>query len=158
MNIKTVLGLLVAIVVLVGAFFLANHKAAAPVLETPTATSTMPTATSSAGTSIIPTLPSAPSTGAHSAAPKVMHKITVDQDTLTAAAGRPTVTGTATNLTSIGYVLDNPQGVGIMGSASIPVVSGRWSITPPQALTPGTYTLHLISNGTSADYTLTITN
>jgi hypothetical protein len=166
MNMKAVLGLLAAIIVLVGAFFFANHKAAAPVVV-PTATSTLATttapATSSPSSAVKPTFPAAPAPATKPQATqtgvvRVPKVVTVNASSLTTTNPRPTISGTAsTNVTSVGYVLDNPDGVGIAGSYDIPVVQGAWQFTAPQMLKPGSYTLHILGGDAVQVRTLVVT-
>ncbi len=139
MNNKAALGLVAAIIILVGAFFILNRPVTTPVNLTQTATSTMATSTkpTSLGT------PIAPVASPHGPSPQPKRVTAFDALTLTSNAPRPVVTGTA-NVMEVAMVLDDPNGVGIEGVSHIPVVKGHWFFVPTQMLPPGTYTLHLV--------------
>lgn len=158
MNTKTTLGLLAAIVIIVIAFFVFHKPAAAPV-ALPTATTTP--AIQAPATSTV-------STTSNAAAPKIEKTITAlpskpvahvafDQASLVTSSSRPTISGTATNVTTMALVIDNPQGVGIVGSGSIPVVNGHWSYTPAIGFSAGTYAVHILGNGAALDGKLVVT-
>ncbi|MDB5195585.1 MAG: hypothetical protein JWO84_769 [Parcubacteria group bacterium] len=152
MNNKAAIGLVAAIIILVGAFFLFNKPVTAPVVLTQTAT-TSPTASSTPTVTPVSAIPTTTHVPAASPSMQVISqhqtpRITaVDTASLTSSAPRPIVTGTA-NVKSIGIVLDNPAGVGIEGASNIPVTNGHWTFAPAQALPPGTYTLHIIGGDT----------
>lgn len=156
MNNKVAIGL-VAAVILIGiafAYFNSAPSASAPL----TATSTTQVATT---TAVVPSAAApkiTPAASSTTVAPKtdapVVKKtnrvVTLDAGSLITSTNRPTLTGTA-NVSGVAIVIDNPEGVGIAGSWEIPVTGGKWSYTPPQALKPGTYTVHLL--GADAEVT-----
>jgi hypothetical protein len=97
----------------------------------------------------VQTLPQQPS-------PQPKRIVAVDTASLHAATSRPLITGTA-NVKTVGYVLEDPAGVGIAGSSDIAVENGHWSFAAPQALSPGVYTLHIIGGDSTLIAKLTVT-
>jgi len=84
--------------------------------------------------------------------------VTINQDSLTATSAFPAITGTATNISSVGVDIngsvpnDGSDGNGMLAlyAGTVPVVNGAWSFTPsqsneahggPQGLSVGTYTV-----------------
>lgn len=81
--------------------------------------------------------------------------ITVDSASLATNAPYPTITGTA-NVSPIGIVIFDGQGVGIVGSKSISVLKGHWSYSSPRALPPGTYSIQMLGADTQVTKTLVV--
>jgi hypothetical protein len=150
MNNKATLGLVAAIIILVGAYVLFNKPAAAPAIAPAVATSTDAAATTSP-VSTKP-LPASPATGAPAITVKpaavvpVVFVAAFDRASLTSSAARPLLTGT-TNVTTVSVVLDDQNGKGMAGSSDIAAVNGHWSYSAPQLLTPGVYRVHLFFAG-----------
>lgn len=165
MNNKVAIGLVAAIIV-IGVAFVAFQKhlpetVQIPLGNTPAATTTEP-APEATNTSS-PAATSGATTPAPSQGPVVtqvsstpVRLATFDQLTFTTSSTHPVVTGKA-NVKTVGIVLDDPKGVGIAGSFEIPVEEGHWSFSVPQALKPGTYTLHLIGGDNKVDAKLVVT-
>lgn len=148
MNNKAAIGLVAGIIVLALAYFVLNRPTSEPTglpVATTTPTAATTSATAPGATGIAAPVRSTPSTGIQiqSEAARPTRIVAFDTASLTSTATRPRVTGTA-NVTSVALVFENAEGVGIASSSNIPVVAGRWSYAAPQALKPGTYTLHLI--------------
>jgi hypothetical protein len=172
MNNKTAIGLVAAIIILVGAYVVFNKPVQPPAILPPTAssTSTGPSASTTLTLTPLSAIPTTPIAGTHRPSVQVATDpqpkkipagqpkpiVTVDTASLTASTARPVITGTA-NVKVIGYVLDDPAGVGIAGSSDITVENGRWSFVPPQALKTGIYTLHLIGGDTTLNTKLHVT-
>lgn len=155
MNTKAAIGLVAAIIVLAGAFFI-THRTEAPAAFAPEATTT-PVVTPTGSSTPIKALPGVPNVtqtavvtpGAAPSGPKKAARIAnYDTSSLTSTSAHPVITGTA-NVSTVGIVLIDPKGVGIAGSSDIPVVNGHWSFPVPQALKSGSYTVHLIGGDTT---------
>jgi hypothetical protein len=99
--------------------------------------------------------------------------VTIDQASLTSKAKFPTITGTATNISSLAVVIDGylpaKDNTLAMYTGTVKVINGKWSFTPsaansafggPQGLWVGTYTVIVGQTEASslATGTLTITN
>jgi hypothetical protein len=67
----------------------------------------------------------------------------------------PTVTGTAST-PSVGIIISDSEGTGIVGTTEIPVRGGKWSYSCSVSLVPGAYTLTLFSGDASAAAKLTV--
>jgi hypothetical protein len=143
MNTKVAIGLVAAIIIL-GAAFLFTHHAPAPAVFTPTASTTPMATTTTSGVAPLHVAPTTPTTPA---APVVSKKparnASYDTSSLSSTSAHPVITGTA-NVSAVAMVVDDPSGVGIVGSSDIPVVNGHWSFAIPVSLKSGTYRLHLI--------------
>lgn len=163
MNNKVAIGLVAAIIILAGAYFVFNRPVA-PSAFTPTPAPAEATSTTPAPTKSVPATAQS-ATGVAGAvktptiAPVVHSGVTpvvaFDAASLISGASRPMITGTA-NVKGVAIVIDNPQGVGIAGSFEIPVENGHWSYAAPQALKPGLYTVHLIGGVKTIDATLVV--
>jgi hypothetical protein len=164
MNTKAAIGLVAAVIIFVGAFFLFNRHVEAPVVLTQTASSTAATSSASALPTItpLPGIQVAPSAGTHGPTIRagtptpIKQVIHVDASSLTSSASRPLITGTA-NIPNIGFILYSPEGVGMAGSSHVEVTNGHWSFAAPQLLSPGTYTLDLIGGDATLTVKLTVT-
>ncbi len=162
MNNKVAIGLVAAIIVLAGAYFVLNRPTApsafTPTDSTETATTTnTPSASAPLPAKESPTTP-APIKGVSitpTTKPGFTPVVAFDATSLISGASRPMITGTA-NIKGVAIVIDNPQGVGIAGSFEIPVENGHWSYAAPQALQPGLYTVHLIGGVKTLDATLVV--
>jgi hypothetical protein len=69
-----------------------------------------------------------------------------NSNSLISTSSYPTVSGTA-NVSQVGIIVNNDRGVGIVGTANVPVTGGHWIYHCSVALAPGTYTVSLYANG-----------
>ncbi len=65
-----------------------------------------------------------------------------DSSSLASTSSYPVITGTA-NVPSIGVIIKDNKGVGIVGTSNISVVNGHWSYADSVSLRPGNYTVVL---------------
>lgn len=157
MNKNIAFGIVAALIVIAIAFFAFHKPASAPTIPVQTATSTATAATTTATSTGSTAATSSSKTPSVSIGkPQPVRIATIDQSSLLAHTPRPTITGTA-NVSAVAIVIDNPQGVGIVGSSNVPVTNGHWSFTPPQPFTPGTYTVHLLGGDKQVDAKLVVT-
>lgn len=140
MNIKIGFGIAVAVLILAASFFF-FRPATAPttegIVQQGAATTTGAQPTFIVGTTT----------------KKSVFSVRFDPQSLVSTSAYPTITGTA-NVSKIAIVINNSEGVGIVGAADIPVVKGRWSYSDSVALVPGTY--HVIVAGEDAAVTATL--
>jgi hypothetical protein len=140
MDTKATLAAIVVVVVLIIGFFLLRPTSTSTPVNAPAQNST--------ASSTPQTSESATSTNPQSTTGTGAIKVSADSIALfsassfTSTSTYPTVTGIA-NTSKVGIIIDNSKGVGLVGTASIPVVGAVWSYSSPVALTPGTYTLVL---------------
>ena len=159
MNTKTAIGIIIAIVILVGAFFLLHKPVAAPALPPAAVGTSTPTqgAPTTTPLSAIPTASSDPHKPSVTVGtPKPVLMAAFDQGSLVSTSMHPALSGTA-NTNRVGIVVDNAQGVGIVGSSDVPVANGKWSYTVPLGLNPGTYTVHLLGGDKEVKAQLVVT-
>jgi hypothetical protein len=154
MNTNTILGIVAAgvIVVALGFFLLRPASVPAPV-EVPSQTAATTTSTISqpvkTGTQPTVTLGTPTSQTARASTQ-------FDPSSLISTSTYPTITGTA-NVPLLTLIISNSKGVGIVGTADVPVVNGHWSYPCSVALPPGAYTVILYVNKTvSAGARLTV--
>ena len=169
MNNKVAIGLVAAIIILVGTFVFFNRPTQAPApavpstVSTSTAAGTGPIATS---TTVVPAIvvskpaaapaPKAPTMQSGKAQKVVVAFTAFDSVSLVSDQPRPIISGTA-NVATVSIVVDDQQGVGMAGSSDIPVVNGHWSYSAPQILSSGSYRVHLYGAGKVLDATLHVT-
>ncbi len=149
MNTKVALGMITALLIIVAASFFFLRPAFAPMTAEPTqqnsaATTSQVTATGTQPTFVIGTTTK-----------KSVFSVHFDPQSLISTSAYPTITGTA-NVSKIAIVINNSDGVGIVGAADVPVVKGRWSYSDSVALVPGTYQVVVAGEDASVAATLVV--
>lgn len=141
MDTKATLAAVVVVAVLIVGFFLVRPTSTPTSVNVPGQNST---ASSTSQTSESATTSTKPPSTTQTAAIQVSEGSIAlfSASSFTSTSTYPTVTGIA-NTAKVGIIVNNSKGVGIVGTADIPVVQGNWSYSTSVALTPGTYTLVL---------------
>ena len=141
MNNKIAWGIVVAVIVIVGAFLLLRPSGAPSTATAPAqnASSTSP------GSSLSPSVKNntQPTITVGTSTVKTIAPVTsFDSKSLISTSAYPTITGTA-NVSQIGIIISNSKGVGVVGSSDVAVVNGHWSYADSAKLPSGSYTIIL---------------
>ncbi len=154
MNIKVILGITAAIVILVIGFLLLRPKTAlVPLSASPAEQNAIASTTSQT---------SQPQQTKSNAGITSPLKITVsiarfDAISFFSTSTYPTISGIA-NTPKVGVIINDSKGKGIVGTSEIPVTRGHWFYSTSVALVPGTYTLVLFVGNTITEIAKLIVN
>lgn len=154
MNNKVIAGVVVAVILLIGAFVV--QRTTSPVSPTTTTPATI-MATTSPTSSIASTSKPIFNIGTTTTKTVARDSVHFDASSLFTTSSYPTITGTA-SASKVSIIISTIAGTGLVGTSDIPVVRGHWSYSCPVLLPAGTYAITLFGGDVNAIGVLQVRN